>query len=88
MTEQEKQDLLEEAKRRYPIGTIFASTLSPSHSICNVKDLEYEIRHLSRHDFIIQNSNGGWVYERGRWADIHILPDIPLKNIINEYEIF
>lgn len=65
--------LLEEAKRRYPVGTVFKS--AHQEDICEVVFLEhYWIEGVGLDVNIIQNRGAGWLYKNGKWAEIVSLP--------------
>lgn len=70
----DKELLLEEAKRRYPIGTVFKVVHIPSN-ICEVKNHEtYPVRNEKIINFYITNPvgncEGASVYKDGKWAEI------------------
>lgn len=66
-----KEKLLEEAKRRYPLGTKQIAS-AWSGSICSHKCIGEYIEDYKGHEIIwnIQQygGNGGWLYNNGIWA--------------------
>lgn len=74
------EELLAEAKRRYPVGTEFLSTYQGDKnevkSLSYEKNLSYEKSTLNVE--VIQNSSGGWVYSHGKWAEIISTPTQPI----------
>lgn len=70
----EYSELLKEAKRRYPIGTVFKVVHIPSN-ICEVKNHEtYPVHNEKIINFYITNPvgncEGASVYKDGKWAEI------------------
>ena len=70
----EYNELLEEAKRRYPVGTIFRVVHNPTN-VCEVKNHErYPVHNESFINFYIVNPiegcEGASVYKDGKWAEI------------------
>ena len=62
-------DMMQEARNHYPIGTKFKSTFENDINI--VRDLNFEfLPQVSVYREIIQNSDGGWIYQSGKWAEI------------------
>lgn len=61
----DKDALLEEAKKRYPVGTEFKSTYQGDWA----KVIDLDFKWVEQYK-AIQNSNGGWVYQLGNWAEI------------------
>lgn len=66
--------LLEEAKRRYPIGTVFNSAANPNSknlTVNNIPKWNYDQRSIGTKD----NGDNGIVYSKdGKWAEIISLP--------------
>lgn len=63
-------DMMQEAKNRYPVGTIFLSTYEKNGKATVVNlDFRY-IPRISNYTDVIENSDGGWVYANGKWAEI------------------
>lgn len=90
------KELIEEAKRRYPIGTCF----SPAHLTCNsfwmvVKSHEHvdeiSIGKTGYITFHVHNDNA-WtpvVYNEGNWAKIKPREEeLKVETVINNYQIF
>jgi hypothetical protein len=70
----EYNELLEEAKRRYPIGTVFKVVHNPN-DICEVKNHEpYPVHDEKFINFYIAKPIfgciGASVYKDGKWAEI------------------
>ena len=70
----EYSELLEEAKIRYPIGTVFKVVHIPTN-VCEVKNHEpYPVHDEKCINFYITNPIGGCegasVYKNGKWAEI------------------
>lgn len=79
----ELDELLEEAKKRYPIGTKFR-TVGFLHDIKTVKNhYKYEFVKDDIINFFTEettnNCNGAMVYRSGNWAEIISLPEIKTK---------
>ena len=70
----DKDALLEEAKRRYPVGTEFKSTYQGDWA----KVIDLDFKWVEQYK-AIQNSNGGWVYQLGNWAEILEKPKVETK---------
>lgn len=70
----DKDALLEEAKRRYPVGTEFKSTYQGDWA----KVIDLDFKWVEQYK-AIQNSNGGWVYQLGNWAEIIEEPKVETK---------
>jgi hypothetical protein len=65
-TDQEVSDrLLEYARSKYPVGTKFKSCYQ--QDLATVIDLNYKWVDYYK---AVENSNGGWVYQLGKWAEI------------------
>lgn len=86
------EELLAEAKRRYPVGTIFR-VAHIIDKICTIKDHKYEKNtfvnnssglHINFLINEIDDCNMGSVYFNGEWAEIISLP----KDIKYDYVIF
>lgn len=80
----ELNDLLEEAKKRYPIGTKFKVVHSPN-IIATVKNHnQYEfVKHNLINFFTVEKYNeceGASVYDNGNWAEIVSQPSIKIEN--------
>ncbi len=73
----DKDALLEEAKRRYPVGTKFKSTYQGDWA----KVIDLDFKWVEQYK-AIQNSNGGWVYQLGNWAEIIEEPKVEVKEKI------
>lgn len=76
----EYSELLKEAKRRYPVGTIFRVVHNPNN-VCEVKNHEpYPVHDEKFINFYITNPigtcEGASVYKDGKWAEIVSLPYI------------
>lgn len=87
----EYNELLEEAKRRYPIGTVFKIVHIPSN-ICEVKNHEtYPVHNEKIINFYITKPIGecfgASVYKDGEWAEIVSLPDVITTNENYKYLI-
>ena len=70
----EYSELLKEAKRRYPIGTVFRIVHTPDN-VCEVKNHEpYPVHDERFINFYIVNPigecEGASVYKDGKWAEI------------------
>jgi len=70
----EYSELLKEAEKRYPIGTVFKIVHSPE-TICEVKNHKpYPVHDKKVINFYITNSigycEGASVYKDGNWAEI------------------
>ncbi len=70
-TEIKEEDLLEEAKRRYPIGTKYYCV----EGTCSGKQIvragkEYELRYYNREKTRIDAVGMGFIYSKGKWAEI------------------
>lgn len=61
--------LIEEAKKRYPVGTIFNSTYQEDKNKVINHDFTWA-NGIAGHTNIIKNSDGGWVYSNDKWAEI------------------
>lgn len=61
-------EILAEAKRRYPIGTIYKDLRYPHQS-------SYIVRELVIEDQLIVNKGYGYIYEENKWAYIVSLPE-------------
>ena len=70
----DKDALLEEAKRRYPVGTKFKSVYKGTECEVLNSDFTYNIPYKA-----IQNDNGGWIYQLGTWAEIVEEPKVEVK---------
>lgn len=73
----DKDALLEEAKKRYPVGTEFKSTYQGDWA----KVIDLDFKWVEQYK-AIQNSNGGWVYQLGNWAEIIEEPKVEVKEKI------
>jgi hypothetical protein len=56
---------LEYARSKYPVGTKFKSCYQ--QDLATVIDLNYKWVDYYK---AVENSNGGWVYQLGKWAEI------------------
>lgn len=70
----EYNELLEEAKRRYPIGTVFRVVHLPDN-VCEVKNHDpYPVHDENYINFYINkpllDCEGACVYQYGKWAEI------------------
>ena len=86
MTDLEKKQLLEEAKRRFPIGTKFKVVHLP-HEIRTVKSHDYYINTFVKKAINLlicekDSCEGASVYNEGKWAEIVSYPEgyIPETN--------
>lgn len=77
----ERQELLEEAKRRYPVGTRFKSVLSGK--IYTIKSTSY--RWIIKG---IEVDDAPWVYYDGKWAEILTPLKISIKEIADKFNTF
>jgi len=74
-------ELLEEAKKRYPIGTIFISPQNRrQYTVTLYKNVD-ESYYLTDHDTealatINSSGTGDFLYYNGKWAEIILLPII------------
>jgi hypothetical protein len=84
MTREEKEELLQEAKRRYPIGTKFISSMDSKHKGEIMNGSMYWWRNEDN-DITANSSTGISVYSCGRWAEITYSP---LSTVINHYSIY
>lgn len=73
----DKDALLEDAKKRYPVGTEFKSTYQGDWA----KVIDLDFKWVEQYK-AIQNSNGGWVYQLGNWAEIIEEPKVEVKEKI------
>lgn len=76
-------ELLAEAKKRYPIGTVFKSSLNNT-ARSTVKNGELYLWRNT--DICIDNQGGYSVYTNGKWAEIISMP--APQEIINNYSIY
>jgi hypothetical protein len=84
-------ELLEEAKRRYPIGTKFRVVHLPQNILTVKNHDEYEfitedIIALFTEE-VTNDCSGGCVYNKGKWAEIVSLSDIKIINQDYKYLI-
>lgn len=84
MTREEKEELLQEAKRRYPIGTRFKSSLDGKHP-GQITNGEMYWWKNEENDIVANETNGASVYSCGRWAEI---THSPIPTVINNYSIY
>lgn len=91
-----QEDLLKEAERRYPIGTVYwnlnlAGERSEKH--INAKPIMVTrkiVPYIERKDFqelgpvVALGNSQGFVYSGGKWAEIIVKID----QVINNYSIF
>lgn len=78
-TKASKDELLIEAQRRYPIGTIYKSvSLSSFDKECEIKkEIKYYL--LSTNNIQLTDSNGGSIFCYGKWAEIISLPETKVE---------
>lgn len=88
-TKEEKEHMLEYAKKWYPFDTKFSSTYDNKGSLRVSSDFYWTNKF--HYGDVIQNHNGGWIFSEGKWAIIvdgpQPPPYIPLGTVIN-YEIY
>lgn len=100
MTEEEKQSLLQEARDRYPLGTIFyaghLSCENPEYECVVDEELQTEGDYIGVGWFSNdkkecgKKNSQGWMsilYANGKWAKI-VRHNIPKQSIINNYQIY
>lgn len=80
-----KEELLEEAKLRYPVGCKFKSAYNGNLETCDIEPFYYKYYDND----IAARSEGGVIYYKNKWAEIVSYPEdyIPptesiLKNVI------
>lgn len=91
-----KKELIAEAKRRYPIGTVFIA-LTEDEKPYTVKEFSsseggngwYTDEHIIIYVEGVTGS-GKYVYRKGQWADIVSYPDgcVPEGTINNSFPIY
>lgn len=87
-----KEELIAEAKKRYPVGTVFLEAISdkPQYTVRKISDSEGGAGWYTDEHIIIYvegiTSCGKYLYRDGKWADIVSYP----KDYIQEegYPIF
>jgi hypothetical protein len=84
MNHQEKEELLEEAKRRYPIGTKFKSSLDGKHPGEVLNGRMYWWKNEDN-DIVANEPNGVSVWTNGVWAEV---THIAIPGVINNYLIY
>jgi len=75
MTEQEKNQLIEEAKQRFPIGCKFINTVGEEY-VLQSDNYTYKI---SANNSVWAQSGAGCLYQNGKWAEIISKPESNLK---------
>lgn len=85
ITEMSKEELLEEAKRRYPVGTNFKSPYSGNE----IKIVGINFKFNTNEKDIYEVNTNGFVYYEGKWAEIVSLPKDYVTGIdpIKEYPL-
>lgn len=81
--------LLEEARRRYPIGTVFISARYPNKkSTYNIHTPYWEF--YNHNEISVNYNTGASIYKDGIWGEIVSLPKdhIPESIVINTYSIW
>ena len=82
MTREERDALIQEAKRRYPIGTYFKSSMDGTYP----GYIRTGEMYWWKDSDIVANVPGGTsVYTNGKWAEI---THNPAQTVINNYDIY
>lgn len=87
MTYLEKQELLDEVKRRYPFGCKVSNyNLGKG---CNFTITNFIFRYENNGDVLVNCSQHGWytIYSEGQWAEIISYPEGYIPTILNEIEL-
>ena len=81
-----EEELLAEAKRRYPIGTKFRCVNGNCHGKAVADDI-WEVSNYGKASMKTHgiHSGNGWILLHGKWAEIVELPE---PKIVNDYEIY
>ena len=79
-----KEELIAEAKRRYPIGTKYISATDPDTKVKILVKDSYTYRNPFE-DSIWAHGGGGTLHQDGLWAEI---VSTPVSETINNYELY
>lgn len=86
-TKATKEELLEEAKKKYPVGTKFISVINKLHK-SSVKNNYYAFYNNNYNEIVVNSSFGASIYKNGKWAEIISLPEENNNEQIPEYVEF